>query len=328
MTTDFDSLSLTQVDPQRPLSGAHRSWAQSFLDLQLKVPGRPCFRHFALRLCPPAVEVPDVPVGSARLYTMDATLPMWDFSLPEFEQFQAEQAEFVWNPLADVTDAEARATAELPARMARPAVPPNSFGMLTSSGNSTQSRNESLWDPDLALLPQIRAHASLGTASDPSRQDSLLPNPSPADNAAEDVDNNAEEIHQRQRTASSDSTERSKAVNRESQRRFRLRQKVSWHACTRPCYCTEHRPLCRSNKLNLCAIVMQARSQAVEAQLASTTAELRELKSRQHQLEVRNMLLEKVSQLNKTDAPQTSEVRLLCGLPMCSFTTTILRHLQ
>lgn len=51
---------------------------------------------------------------------------------------------------------------------------------------------------------------------------------------------------------------------------------------------------------------MQARSQAVEAQLASTTAELRELKSRQHQLEVRNMLLEKVSQLNKSNGPQSS----------------------
>ena len=55
---------------------------------------------------------------------------------------------------------------------------------------------------------------------------------------------------------------------------------------------------------------MQARSQAVEAQLASTTAELRELKSRQQQLEVRNMLLEKVSQLNKnqTDPQSSNEV--------------------
>ena len=59
--------------------------------------------------------------------------------------------------------------------------------------------------------------------------------------------------------------------------------------------------------------MIQARSQAVEAQLASTTAELRELKARQHQLEVRNMLLEKVSQLNKSDAPQVSEVRSLCS---------------
>ncbi len=54
------------------------------------------------------------------------------------------------------------------------------------------------------------------------------------------------------------------------------------------------------------SVLVQARSQAVEAQLASTTAELRELKSRQHQLEVRNMLLEKVSQLNKSTDPQSS----------------------
>lgn len=58
--------------------------------------------------------------------------------------------------------------------------------------------------------------------------------------------------------------------------------------------------------------MVQARSQAVEAQLASTTTELKELKARQHQLEVRNMLLEKVSQLNKSDVPQVCEVRSLC----------------
>ncbi len=59
-------------------------------------------------------------------------------------------------------------------------------------------------------------------------------------------------------------------------------------------------------------VLVQARSQAVEAQLASTTAELRELKSRQHQLEVRNMLLEKVSQLNKSTDPQSSSEVSIC----------------
>ena len=68
--------------------------------------------------------------------------------------------------------------------------------------------------------------------------------------------------------------------------------------------------------------MIQARSQAVEAQLASTTAELKELKARQHQLEVRNMLLEKVSQLNKSDAPQVSEVRSYCTRAPFSSTPT------
>lgn len=72
--------------------------------------------------------------------------------------------------------------------------------------------------------------------------------------------------------------------------------------------------------------VVQARSQAVEAQLASTTAELKELKARQHQLEVRNMLLEKVSQLNKSDAPQVSEVRSLCKRAHVSSTPIICTH--
>lgn len=40
---------------------------------------------------------------------------------------------------------------------------------------------------------------------------------------------------------------------------------------------------------------MQARSQAIEARLASTAAELHSLKLRQQQLESRNQLLEKFS---------------------------------
>ena len=75
--------------------------------------------------------------------------------------------------------------------------------------------------------------------------------------------------------------------------------------------------------------MVQARSQAVEAQLASTTAELRELKSRQHQLEVRNMLLEKVSQLNKSTDPQSScEVSKCLPHVLLSFCLTLLKFLE
>ena len=75
--------------------------------------------------------------------------------------------------------------------------------------------------------------------------------------------------------------------------------------------------------------MVQARSQAVEAQLASTTAELRELKSRQHQLEVRNMLLEKVSQLNKSTDPQSSsEVSRCLPRVLLSFCLPCLKSLE
>ncbi len=43
----------------------------------------------------------------------------------------------------------------------------------------------------------------------------------------------------------------------------------------------------------------QDRTQATEHQLAETTAELHRLKNLQQELETRNVLLEKVSQINK-----------------------------
>ena len=47
---------------------------------------------------------------------------------------------------------------------------------------------------------------------------------------------------------------------------------------------------------------MQARSQAIEARLASTAAELHSLKLRQQQLESRNQLLEKFSHVGNKQA--------------------------
>ncbi|KAL3135585.1 hypothetical protein ABBQ38_006065 [Trebouxia sp. C0009 RCD-2024] len=202
---------------------------------------------------------------------MNGMLPVWDFSLPEFDQLQ-DQTELLWKLEPEMADVMTTAPAQAPVQVAGPNVFRSSFGF---SGNTTQLRDEPSWERSFAAMSQNRNHALSGQAHGPSTQDSLLPTPCPGDTAVEDAANAPLELQQRQRTGSSDSTERSKAVNRESQRRFRLRQK--------------------------------ARSQAVEAQLASTTAELRELKSRQHQLEVRNMLLEKVAQLNKKDSSQSSE---------------------
>ena len=64
-------------------------------------------------------------------------------------------------------------------------------------------------------------------------------------------------------------------------------------------------------------LVLQARSQELEVQFASTTAELKELKAKQKALESRNILLERMVQLNKqhqqpkSAAIADSNVRLL-----------------
>ncbi len=234
---------------------------------------------------------------------MNGMLPVWDFSVPELEQLQAEQAELIWNPLPDVTDADIHATiglSSLPSPLALPM--PDGGGVSTT--RSSGQREDDSWEPSSSAQQAKvtnRRQASLNAA----RQDSF-PTPSPSDNYVQD---DMEEPSQRQRTGSSDNSERSKAVNRESQRRFRLRQKVARMCCfvtvLKPVCCPVHCSICQQICLVMLVLV-QARSQAVEAQLASTTAELRELKSRQHQLEVRNMLLEKVSQLNKSTDPQSS----------------------
>lgn len=76
---------------------------------------------------------------------------------------------------------------------------------------------------------------------------------------------------QQNSTQSRYTTERKLAQNREAQKRFRQRHK--------------------------------ARSHDVEAQLAATTAQLEELRSRQQQLEARNVLLEKISYLSRKTPP-------------------------
>ena len=63
-----------------------------------------------------------------------------------------------------------------------------------------------------------------------------------------------------------------------------------------------------------CDVHAQDRAQAVEAQLAETTAELSQLKEKQLQLEIKNTLLEKVSRINK----QQHSSKVWWGLSMQS----------
>ena len=52
------------------------------------------------------------------------------------------------------------------------------------------------------------------------------------------------------------------------------------------------------------ALSVQVKSQTLEAELAETKAQLDELKGRQKQLEIRNTLLEKVTQFNQQQPQQ------------------------
>jgi len=174
---------------------------------------------------------------------MDGMLPVWDFSVPDLEQLQAEQAELIWNPLPDVTDAEIQATIGLPSLPSPSALAMPDGGGVSTTRSSGQREDDS-WEPSSSAQQAKvtnRRQASINAA----RQDSF-PTPSPADNYVQD---DMEGPSQRQRTGSSDNSERSKAVNRESQRRFRLRQKVSRMCCfvtvSKPVCCSVHCSVCR-----------------------------------------------------------------------------------
>ena len=173
---------------------------------------------------------------------MDGMLPVWDFSVPELEQLQAEQAELIWNPLPDVTDADIQATIGLPSLPSSSALPMPDGGGLSTTRSSGQ-REEDSWEPS-SSAQQAKVTSRRQAALNTARQDSL-PTPSPADKYVQD---DIEEPSQRQRTGSSDNSERSKAVNRESQRRFRLRQKVP----RMQFLFTVLRPVCRSVHCSVC----------------------------------------------------------------------------
>lgn len=154
-------------------------------------------------------------------------LPVWDFSVPELDQLQAEQAELIWNPLTlpDITDADIQATLDLSSLPSRAAVSMPDGGGFSTSRSSGQREDDS-WEPGSSVQQAKVSNRRLVSVNQ-AGQDSF-PTPSPADDDAQDDIEEPSQPSQRQRTGSSDSSERSKAVNRESQRRFRLRQKVTY----------------------------------------------------------------------------------------------------
>ena len=106
---------------------------------------------------------------------------------------------------------------------------------------------------------------------------------------------------------------------RNAQRRFRERQK----ACVNAEIVCNHFLQCRhlqTDPANSYVAFDQVQSESILGQLSVTTAELRELKSRQQHLEARNVLLEKVAELNTVQQSGNWGVRWSseCTLLFCT----------
>ena len=204
---------------------------------------------------------------------------------------------------------------------------------------------------------QDNSHAARQDLSDSARQDISQSAPAGSDfttSATQQDLGKQRDASALSRTRSQPNTAEQKQANaRESQRKFRIRQKVgfmqdtahyaheltsmgciafSFHACNVAdirSQSQQKKNTCILRRSTGCiadsasrewglkrhCLLLQARSQAIEAQLASTVAELCKLRVRQQQLESRNLLLEKCSRLTKQNEDHLSAVsNHLCAI--------------
>ena len=198
---------------------------------------------------------------------MDRTLPVFDFSMPGSAQMNP--AEYAWNMPPKITELEFNEALGLSNLASNPASTQSNFDAWSlpsfeGTHQNSLAQFEALWQPvgRSVSRPEVQAPAQPLPLANFGDTPSLAPIDSGSQDAGNPDSGGSKRPGSPMQNARSceraDSSEKAKAINRESQRRFRLRQK--------------------------------ARSQAVEHQLASTTAELRELKQRQHQLEVQQLL--------------------------------------
>ena len=201
---------------------------------------------------------------------MDRTLPVFDFSMPGSAQMNS--AEYAWNMPPKISELEFNEALGLSNLATNPVSTQSSFDAWSLPSFEGAHQNslahfEALWQPGRPIGPSL-SRPEVQAPAQPLPLANLGDTPSlaPIDSGSQDASNPdsggskrpGSPMQNARSCERADSSEKAKAINRESQRRFRLRQK--------------------------------ARSQAVEHQLASTTAELRELKQRQHQLEVQHLL--------------------------------------
>lgn len=213
------------------------------------------------------------------VHGMDQTLPEWTAAL--------DPVDLLWNDSASVCDPsqqEAASVVCFPSASHPSARPvPNSTqpGSQAQSGAAAAARHHQMWEPVPFAPDDFRDEAfNLLTAPalttvrpqpevQPTEQEHSQSAPTSSGFVDGTEDSKQRDMSALSRTRSqTNSSEQKQANARESQKRFRLRQK--------------------------------ARSQAIEAQLASTVAELCNLRVRQQYLESRNQLLEKCSSLTSS----------------------------
>jgi len=264
------------------------------------------------------------------VHGMDQTLPDWTTALDPVdlprndsssvcEPSQQEAASVVCFPSASQSSA-------------RPVCNSTQPGIQAQSGAAAAARQHQMWEP-VPFAPDdfrdevfnLLSAPALTTARpvQPTEQEHSQSAPTSSGFIDGTEDSKQRDVSALSRTRSQTNTSEQKQANaRESQKRFRMRQKVF---CQLDCLAVL--PACLGRSLSdvitciSCTALLkpplltllllpQARSQAIEAQLASTVAELCNLRVRQQHLESRNQLLEKCSSLtSRRNSDQVSELR-------------------
>lgn len=260
------------------------------------------------------------------------TLPDWTAAL--------DPVDHPWNDTSSVCEASQQEAASVvcfpPASQssARPVCNSTQPGIQAQSGAAAAARQHQMWEP-VPFAPDdfrdevfnLLSAPALTTARpvQPTEQEHSQSAPTSSAFIDGTEDSKQRDMSALSRTRSQTNTSEQKQANaRESQKRFRMRQKV---ICQFACLAVL--PACLGRSLSIITCISctalhnaalpplvtllplpQARSQAIEAQLASTVAELCNLRVRQQHLESRNQLLEKCSSLtSRQSSDQVSELR-------------------
>jgi len=276
------------------------------------------------------------PPAARVMYGMDQTLPAWTAAL--------DPVDLLWNDSSSVCEPsqqEAASVVCFPSASQSSARPvPNSTqpGIQAQSGAAASTQQHQMWEPVPFAPDDFRAEVfnlltapALTTARpqpevQPTEQEHSQSAPTSSGFIDGTEDSKQRDMSALSRTRSQTNTSEQKQANaRQSQKRFRMRQKVFIQfACLAvlPAYlgrslsdvvtCISCNILHKAALPPLLTLLLlpQARSQAIEAQLASTVAELCNLRVRQQHLESRNQLLEKCSSLTKSqNSDQVSGLR-------------------
>lgn len=163
---------------------------------------------------------------------MDRQLPVFDFSMPGSSQLSP--ADFAWNTS---TDPELNQALNLTSMTSNFGTSPGSFDAWSLPTLQDTQRSglpfEALW-PNRQQASSLRQEAAPATTL-PVASVTDTPSLAPRDSGSQGASNPDSGASKRpgspiHNARSNDSSEKAKAINRESQRRFRLRAKLSTHS--------------------------------------------------------------------------------------------------